>query len=124
MYYSPWPIVKFCYSTPKTLDFWAKTCHTTYMKNETAMTATYQTSLDDQTVNGWSNYETWNVALWIGNDEGLYLEAMAAGSYEALLDVLYECGTTETPDGVKWTDAKVNRVEIDEMIEELGLDTL
>jgi len=33
MYYSPWPIVKFCYSTPKTLDFCPKTCHTTYMKN-------------------------------------------------------------------------------------------
>ena len=21
---------------------------------------------------GWTNYETWNVALWFGNDEGLY----------------------------------------------------
>jgi len=33
MYYSPWPIVKFCYSASKPLDFWAKICHTTYMKN-------------------------------------------------------------------------------------------
>jgi hypothetical protein len=22
--------------------------------------------------NGWSNYETWNVALWMDNDEGNY----------------------------------------------------
>jgi hypothetical protein len=22
--------------------------------------------------NGWTNYETWNVALWLGNDEGSY----------------------------------------------------
>lgn len=22
--------------------------------------------------NGWTNYETWNLALWIGNEEGTY----------------------------------------------------
>jgi hypothetical protein len=22
--------------------------------------------------NGWSNYETWNVSLWLGNDEPMY----------------------------------------------------
>ena len=25
--------------------------------------------------NGWKNYETWNVALWIDNDEGSYTYA-------------------------------------------------
>lgn len=25
---------------------------------------------EKKTYNGWSNYETWNVALWIGNEEG------------------------------------------------------
>lgn len=24
--------------------------------------------------NGWSNYETWDVALWLDNDEGTYTE--------------------------------------------------
>lgn len=25
-----------------------------------------------QRYNGWANYETWNVALWLGNDESFY----------------------------------------------------
>ncbi len=27
---------------------------------------------DDKKYNGWANYETWNVALWIDNDQGSY----------------------------------------------------
>lgn len=26
--------------------------------------------------NGWKNWQTWNVALWLGNDEGLYRAAV------------------------------------------------
>ncbi len=26
----------------------------------------------DKTYNGWTNYETWNVALWIDNEQGSY----------------------------------------------------
>ncbi len=26
--------------------------------------------MTDKTCNGWTNYETWNVALWLGNEEG------------------------------------------------------
>lgn len=26
----------------------------------------------DKTHNGWTNYQTWNVKLWIDNNEGLY----------------------------------------------------
>ena len=27
---------------------------------------------EDRTYNGWTNYETWAVNLWIGNEEGSY----------------------------------------------------
>jgi hypothetical protein len=29
-------------------------------------------STETKTYNGWTNYETWNVALWIDNEEGSY----------------------------------------------------
>jgi hypothetical protein len=28
--------------------------------------------MTDQRYNGWTNYETWNVSLWLDNDEGSY----------------------------------------------------
>lgn len=31
--------------------------------------------MDNSSYNGWSNYETWNMALWIDNDQGSYTEA-------------------------------------------------
>lgn len=31
---------------------------------------------DDTGFNGWTNYETWNVALWLDNDQGNYYTVM------------------------------------------------
>jgi hypothetical protein len=82
--------------------------------------ATFQTNIEDQTYNGWANYETWNIALWIQNDEGLYNLALTLSDYKELVDVLYqEYGVTETKDGVKFNSPKINRIELDDMMDNL-----
>jgi hypothetical protein len=91
--------------------------NTTQTKNQ--MTVTFQPTIEDQTYNGWSNYETWNVALWIQNDEGLYEFAKGCTDYKEVIEVLYDCGSKETPDGVKWNDKKLNHIELNEMLQDL-----
>jgi hypothetical protein len=71
--------------------------------------------------NGWENYQTWNVALWIGNDEGLYqLAKECRGNYEAFSNTMRdELNSTETPDGIAWNDSGLNIAELDSMMAEL-----
>lgn len=74
------------------------------------MSATYQLNAFDISYNGWQNYETWNVALWINNDPVLYDLAMECSDYESFVR---ELGVgCSTPDGVKYTDPKVNVIQI------------
>ena len=79
------------------------------------MTAILTAPNRPETYNGWSNYETWNVVLWIENSEGIqhFIQENDVCCYEELLEALYELGgSKETPDGVKWADPKINRTEI------------
>ena len=85
--------------------------------------------------NGWTNYETWNVALWIDNDNYNYQLALMANdthtnnSYEGFLKYLknpnYKHLNVDydyrnfTGDGVSWTDEKLDIEELDEVIQEL-----
>ena len=81
--------------------------------------------------NGWANYETWNIALWIGNDEGLYEAAKnfrhTPHPYQSFVDDMREfhdeegTGTIgiETPDGVAWNDSGLDHEALDEMVNEL-----
>jgi hypothetical protein len=80
----------------------------------------------DDICNGWANYETWNVALWIGNDEGLYLMAREyrrkLNPYKAFVEGLRELGgdiALQTPDGVAWNDSGLDIDALNEMIAEL-----
>ena len=101
-----------------------------------------------ETYNGWTNYETWNAALWIGNDEFLYNTAKACVEFCRNDEFLYNtakacvefCSDDETPwakfvrcmtdgqigrhlvqtrDGVRWDDEAINEEEMLEMMTEL-----
>ena len=83
----------------------------------------------ENSMNGWANWETWNVSLWINNDEPTYRLAVEYVeqsrlfgkkiSYDDLIPALeYRFGQM-TPDGCRWMDAKINTDEMDEMLSEL-----
>ena len=69
--------------------------------------------------NGWSDWTTWNVALWINNDECLHSIAKECKTYNELLyEIQYMIGSMFTPDGADWGEA--NLKEMQELIEEIS----
>ena len=71
--------------------------------------------------NGWKNYQTWNVALWIGNDEGLYNLAKGFDTYHDFVTSMRdEFAQVETPDKVAYNDSGLDYERLDEMMEELS----
>ena len=82
------------------------------------MSTTYQSNVLDTTYNGWTNYETWNVALWIQNDYGFYSIARQCDDYSEFVSAL--CGgCVQTPDGISFTSDKLNWIELNELIADL-----
>ena len=71
------------------------------------------------TYNGWANRATWNVALWIQNDEGLYNFAKECGSYSVFRETMREVGYTETPDQVSYNDSALDVERLNELIQDL-----
>ena len=70
--------------------------------------------------NGWTDWTTWNVALWINNDQTFYSIAKECKNYA---DFLYEMqamiGSFATPDGADWGEANID--ELNELIEEISI---
>lgn len=71
------------------------------------------------TYNGYTNRETWNVCLWISNDEGLYTFAKCYANYSDFCDGIKEVcyrGSLgyETPDGVAWKDSGIDLSQMEE----------
>ena len=74
-----------------------------------------------ESYNGWANYETWNVALWIQNDFNLYSIGCACSDYSEFLSYITEgVIMPQTPDGVYFQNVFVNYPELDQMISELA----
>ena len=80
--------------------------------------------LQMSTFNGWANHATWNVALWIGNEESLNVLARriskGGGTYKDLAEVLvHTFGKTKTPDGVSFTDPALDLDALNECVADL-----
>lgn len=85
--------------------------------------------MTDTTFNGWTNYQTWNVALYIQNEYPLYKAACSYAMYQDemgwdirfddfrmfFMDLLGEV----TPDGVSYSDPTLDHDELDEMLQEM-----
>ena len=61
--------------------------------------------------NGWSDWTTWNCALWIGGDEGLYNEARFSRSYGEFVQTMQAMGMNKTPDGADWAEADFTEMQ-------------
>ena len=61
--------------------------------------------------NGWSDWTTWNVALWIRNDLCYYNIAKDCKDYmDFLYEMQYMIGSFATPDGADWGEANIEEI--------------
>jgi hypothetical protein len=76
----------------------------------------------DTKYNGWKNRQTWNVALWLSNDEPLYRSMVeyANGSkrptYRGLIEYAGLYG--RTPDNIAWNGSRLDYRALSEMVRE------
>ena len=83
-----------------------------------------------ETYNGWKNYETWNVALYINNDYELYMKAKKfmekldkrdwnrENAYRQFIESAH-MKTKMTPDLVKYISDELDYGELDAMMWDL-----
>ena len=80
----------------------------------------------EERYNGWKNRATWNVALWIENDEPLYRAAVEyvtkfPKSKHPYSNFIRSIGmeNEKTPDGFKYLSTRLCYKELNDMMREL-----
>ena len=71
------------------------------------------------TYNGWKNYETWAMALWITNDPYTYNIALHSRNWTHCRIRLENHGYTESYDGISFRNSRLSGKELTRMIKEL-----
>ncbi len=72
-------------------------------------------TIEDKKFNGWKNWQTWNVSLWLNNDEGLYMSIvnvkpkpdvveLEANTRRALPDGTPDMDSSKEYTGVCWSE--------------------
>jgi len=64
--------------------------------------------------NGWTNWETWNVATWIDNDEmfNRIMTQAAKGNWETFKELAANWEIFKTPDGVYFEAPEVDQNQL------------
>jgi hypothetical protein len=79
---------------------------------------------DDLRYNGWKNFETWNVALWLGNDFPLYRVASGYAKYASPYlslrdDLMRSMNFRSTKDGISLWDRVLDIKALDAFLQEM-----
>ncbi len=82
--------------------------------------------MSDTDYNGWKNRATWNIAMWINNDESLYRGAVEFMKehpkiHNPFIRFIESCGLDSqmTPDRFKYKSEQLDYSALDEMMKEL-----
>jgi hypothetical protein len=76
--------------------------------------------MSDEGYNGWKNYPTWAVNLWLANDEGLYREALER-TEEEMASSRSARAKLERP---YWTEEESYRFHVADMLKDWVTDEL
>ncbi|WP_187159411.1 DUF7249 family protein [Lactobacillus helsingborgensis] len=66
--------------------------------------------------NGFKNYETWNVAIYLDNSVLIQRVKHLFSSYAEVVDFFRLFGIFDTPDGVKLSDPELDYKELDAVL--------